>query len=83
MAWIASLQGSAVMIGVALLAGWGWLRVHDNRIANRVSTEIVQASKEQGAQSAAKSDQAFDAARKPGAFERLRKARATCPDCGK
>lgn len=79
--WIASLQGTAMLIGGALLAGWCWLKIHDAKIETRVTTEIVQASKERGALNAAKSDQAYDAARLPGAFARLRKNRATCPDC--
>jgi hypothetical protein len=43
----------------------------------------VQASREQGAQNAAKSDEAHNIARKPGALERLRSDRKTCPDCSR
>lgn len=72
----AALFGMLAMIGT-----WDWRRIR--AAEQRGKSEVVQASQKQGAQNAAKSEQAHDSARKPGAADRLRKDTRTCSDCGK
>ena len=71
----ASIAGSAI-------AG---LLIHDARQraigAAAAQTEIVLASKKEGAARARKSAKVRDAAAAPGALDRLRKDRASCVDC--
>lgn len=62
---------------VALLVGSCALR--DHRIEQRGAAKVVAASKEAGAKANETSRKVRDAARQPGAFERLLKD--SCRDC--
>ena len=77
-------HGLKIGLAVGLLAMVvTWDRGRIGRAEERGRSEVVQASREQGAQNAAKSDEAHNIARKPGALERLRSDRKTCPDCSR
>lgn len=75
------LKFAAAFGVIAMLGTWDWKRIR--AAEQRGKSELVQASKTQGAQNAAKSEKAHDSARKPGAADRLRKDPRTCTDCGK
>lgn len=73
------LKFAAVFGMLAMIGTWDWKRIR--AAEQRGKSELVQASKTQGAQNAAKSEKAHDTARKPGAADRLRKDPRTCTDC--
>lgn len=72
---------------VCLIAGGAaygaWLWQHDQKVAAKTETIIVQRSEKHGAAAHVKAKKAIDAARAPGAIERLRADRETCPDCSR
>jgi uncharacterized membrane protein YebE (DUF533 family) len=70
------------LIAAGAVAAWAaWLWQHDQKVAKKTEEVIVQRSEQEGAARAKKSDQAHARAKSPGAFGRLRKDAATCPDC--
>jgi hypothetical protein len=75
------LKFAAVLGMLAMIGTWDWKRI--KAAEQRGKSELVHASQKQGAQNAAKSEQAHDSARKPGAIDRLRKDARTCADCSK
>lgn len=85
MIWIASYligwraKAAVIAAGVVALIG---LRAWDisNQRAKGAAI-VVEASKAAGAEANAKSEKVRLRAREPGAADRLRKDRATCPDC--
>lgn len=81
MLWLATLKGQIAVVAMALLGAWGWLKLHDAKVAARVTNDIVQRAEKEGAARAEKSSKIHDAAQRPGAFERLRRDAKTCPNC--
>jgi uncharacterized protein (DUF697 family) len=72
--------GKGVVAGLAAVALFtGWLWRHDARVAERVETKIITKAKEAGKVANAKATKAHDAARRPGAAERVRSK--YCADC--
>lgn len=72
-AWLQALLGL-----LALLAAWQYDRVSYGR---EKVVQHVEESRKQGVVRAEKAEQAHEKARKPGAFERMLKDKATCTDC--
>lgn len=68
-----------------LLALYAWFQFEQNRQFQKGvqagEKQVVQKSIEQGKKNAAASKKAHDAARKPGAFERLRNDPMVCREC--
>jgi hypothetical protein len=79
--WIAPRMFKLVGSGLVAVIGVSACMVRDSRLKEAGKTEVVQASKAAGAEANAKSEKVRRAAREPGAADRLRKDRATCPDC--
>lgn len=76
-----SLAGQIAVVVMLAGAAAGWLKYHDQKVETKTVDKIVRASEKKGAANAAKSKKAHDAARQPGAADRLRKDAITCPDC--
>ena len=66
-----TLTGQISVVLLAATAAWGWLKMHDRKVEKQVVEKVVRASEKKGAANAAKSKKAHDAARAPGAAERL------------
>jgi uncharacterized protein HemX len=81
--FLKSLTGQLAVVAVLISGAVGWLYAHDKKVAKKTEENIVRASEKKGAVNAAKSKKAHDAARAPGAAERLRKDPATCIDCSR
>lgn len=68
-----------------LLALYAWFQFEQNRQFQKGvqagEKQVAQKSIEQGKKNAAQSKKEHDAARKPGAFERLRADPLVCPRC--
>jgi hypothetical protein len=72
--------GKGAVAAVAALALFGaWLWRHDAKIEARGETKVIERSKEAGKKAHAKARKAHDAARQPGAAERL--LADSCRDC--
>jgi hypothetical protein len=72
--------GKGVVAGLAALAMFGaWLWRHDAKVEARVETKIITQAKEAGKVANAKATKAHDAAKRPGAAERVRSK--YCADC--
>jgi hypothetical protein len=71
-----------LVAGIGVLGAlWAWNQ-YDNYKQRRIGAiQHVEYSKKVGADNAEKSEAAHDAARKPGAFERMRNDPATCRNC--
>lgn len=83
MSWL--LSPNIIVVVVLALAGTGVFVANQKRVAYNHGvtdgkTEIIETSKEEGKKANEKATAAHDAARKPGAAERLRKS--ACRDCG-
>lgn len=79
--WIAPRLFKLVGSGLVAVIGVSACMVRDARIKEKGRVEVVQASKKAGDEANAKNEKVRRAAREPGAADRLRKDRATCPDC--
>ena len=79
--FLKSITGQLAVVAVLISCAVGWLYAHDRKVIKKTEEKIVRASEKKGAANAAKSKKAHDAARAPGAAERLRKDPATCVDC--
>lgn len=79
--WIAPRLFKLAGSGLVAVVGVSACMVRDARIKDQGRVEVVQASKKAGDEANAKSEQVRRAARTPGSVDRLRKDRATCPDC--
>jgi hypothetical protein len=72
--------GKFAVAGVAAVALFGtWLWRHDAKVEARAEAKVIERSKEAGKVAHAKSRKAHDAARQPGAAERVRSK--YCADC--
>lgn len=69
---------AAAALGVVVLFS-AWLWRHDTAVAHRATTAIVERAKDEGKKAHAKATKAHDAARAPGAADRLLKS--VCRDC--
>ena len=74
---IASLKGAAILIGMALLAGWGWLKWHDVKVASAAVKQERASVDKQGAANAGKAKTAG----KHAASDADRVLKHYCRDC--
>jgi hypothetical protein len=75
-----SAIGKGLVAGLAALALFGaWLWRHDVMVEARGETKVIERSKEAGKKAHAKARKAHDAARQPGAAERV--FSKYCADC--
>ena len=79
--WIAPRLFKLVGSGLVAVVGVSACVMRDAKIKEKGRIEIVQESKQAGDAANAKSEKVRRAAREPGAVDRLRKDRLTCPDC--
>jgi len=79
--WLEPRLFKLVGSGLVAVIGVSTCVVRDAKIKEAGKVEIVQESKQAGEQANAKNEKVRRAAREPGAADRLRKDRLTCPDC--
>lgn len=72
---------AACLAGLVALKTYGWTQQRVG--AEKAVAKITRQANEQGDKAAKKAAEKFDAARKPGSFDRLRSDPRTCPDCGR
>jgi hypothetical protein len=58
---------------------FGWLTLHDSKVAREARAAVYEASRIEGEKKNAKADEVHAAAERPGAADRLQ--RSACRDC--
>ena len=53
MMWLASLQGRIVTVAAALMAVWGWFKVHDYKVVQQERASVEKKSNENAAKAQA------------------------------
>lgn len=75
------IGGTIALVAFMAITWKVYINSVEERGATKAVAKITRQANEQGNQSAKRAAKAIDAARKPGAFDRLRADPRTCTDC--